>query len=512
MREREWESANEKAFETLLENSVSELPPEDVVGTVTPWKKAMNRVLWGIALCAVTLNFWGLDYILPAIGMVLALLGFRALRRENKWFRGAYIVTAVRTVHLFGILVLNTTIFQSAFYASWASSVLTACSLLLLFATFFCLWRGLCAVQEKAGFPPRAGSAAALIVWYALLCVLAGIQYSGVVIALAMLAAYLLILRSLYTLSKALGEAGYAVQPAAVRITDGKLVLLLAVALAVGCVCGSVFGSRYPMDWRAVADTEHAQVEEIKGELAALGFPEDVLNDLTPAEIAACDGALQVVVDVADEPVNDGRTVITEYGSGENMHLRYNTVYDVKELRITGVAVQLSGNREKWMIFHHFLWTVNPGFSGTEAIQLWPTYRDISEGWAADGEMTGRVLYDKGGESYAAPYHSLGSETVTENTLLWGAQTSTDVFASFSFPANGENCRGYVAYPVQEVQDGYIISSWMNYTHQKNRWQYPAVTAVDKRRAGDWSDEGAFKTIQHALQFHPTEDGVEKIG
>ena len=128
----------------------------------------------------------------------------------------------------------------------------------------------------------------------------------------------------------------------------------------------------FPMAWSTVDSSEHTEVEVIKSHLTELGFPEYVLNDLTPKDIAACDGALQVVVDITDEPVNDGRTVTTEYSNGEKRHIERKTVYDVKELRITGVGVQIPGERERWIIFHHFLWTTDPGFYGTESIQLWP--------------------------------------------------------------------------------------------------------------------------------------------
>ena len=82
MREHERESARDDAFEALLAQSVDELPPEEIVADVTPWRRAMERVLFGLALCMVTLNFWCLNYFLPAIGTVLLLLGFRALRRR----------------------------------------------------------------------------------------------------------------------------------------------------------------------------------------------------------------------------------------------------------------------------------------------------------------------------------------------------------------------------------------------------------------------------------------------
>lgn len=148
MSNHEWESMNEKDFETMLEKSVSDFPPDDVVEEVTPWRKAMSRVLIGMALCAITLNFWCLNYILPAVGMVLSLLGFRTLRRENKWFRNCFIITIIRAAYFFPMLILNTTIIQSTIFTSPVTSVLTVANLLLLLVEFFCLWRGLRAVQR----------------------------------------------------------------------------------------------------------------------------------------------------------------------------------------------------------------------------------------------------------------------------------------------------------------------------------------------------------------------------
>lgn len=512
MSEHEWESMDERDFETVLGDSIPELAPEDIIGEVTPWRKAMNRVLTGMALCAVTLNFLCLDYILPAAGMVLSLLGFRSLRRENRWFWVCYLITVVRAAYFFPMLILNTTVLRSAVFPASVISAPALANLLLLLAEFFCLWRALRAVQGKAGLPLRAGGAVALIVWYVLMYVLALVQYQGLVIPGAILVAYFFIIRSLYQLSKELDEAGYSIQAAPVRITDERMVLTLVTVLLAGCALGYLFGGSYPMAWRAVDSSEHAAVEDVKAHLMDLGFPGYVLDDLTAEDIAACEGALRVVADVTDEPVNDGRIVTTEeYGGSGHRYVQQRTVYDVKELRVTGVGVQLSGERERWIIFHHFLWTTDPGFYGTESIQLWPVYRDISEGWASAGETTGRVLYDLDGTTRFAPYHSIGKETFTTNSIFWGEQTSTDVFATFSMPAKGDRYRGYVAYPVEEVQDGYIISSWFNYTHQKSWFQYPAVTAMEKRMTNGWNKAGVFRTVQDALQFYPTEEGIELI-
>lgn len=504
MCDRQWETMTDADFEAMLARSVPDVPPEEIVADVTPWRRAMNRILFGMALCAITLNFLCLNYILPAIGTVLLLLGFRTLRRENRWLGGCFAVTVIRAVYFFATLVLNTTILQSAVFTPAVTTALTAVNAVLLLALYFCFWRGLLAVQKKTGLPAQAGGALALIVWYALVCVLAAVHYTGWIVPIAMLVGYGCILRSLYRLSGALDEAGYAIAPGPVRVTDRCLVLVLAAVLGIGGALGYLFGGSYRMDWQPVDTSEQTQTAAIRQQLLDLGFPEDVLDDLTPEDIAACDGALRVVAETEDYPVNDGRNVLWEaYNEKHERYYVQDTVYDVRELRLTGVAVQLPGERETWMVFHHFLWTTDPGFYGTEAIQIRPAYRSIPEGWSAAGDVTGRVLYDRDGQAFAAPYASLGAQTFTANTILWGEQTNTDLFAAFSLPRHAEHARGYVAYTAAAVQSGYLLNSWCNYTHQQSLLQYPAVTAMEKRMTSAFGNTGAFYTVQHALQFFP---------
>lgn len=500
MREHERESARDDAFEALLAQSVDELPPEEIVADVTPWRRAMERVLFGLALCMVTLNFWCLNYLLPAIGTVLLLLGFRALRRENPWLGGCFVCAVLRTACVFPSLILNTTILPGDAYKSAAAAVSAA----LMLALLLCFWQGLRAVRRKAGLPAQGGGAGALLAWYVLMCVLAAVHYTGLLVPIAMLVGYVCILRSLFRLSKALDEAGYAITPQPVHVTDRCIALVLAAALGIGCTLGCLFGGSYRMDWQPADTSAQTQTAAIRQQLLDLGFPEAVLNDLTPEDIAACDGAVRVVAVTEDHPFNDGRTVSHKESDGEGGVVSVlDTVYDVKELRLTGVAVQLPGERETWMVFHHFLWTTDPGFYGTEAIQIRPACRSIPEGWAAAGDATGRVLYDRGGQTFAAPYASLGARTFTANTVLWGEQTNTDLFAAFSLPQHGEHCRGYVAYSTTEARDGYILSSGVYYTHQQSWLQYPVVTAMEKRLTTTWGDSGVFRTVQDALQFFP---------
>lgn len=506
MCDRPWETMTDADFEALLAQSVAELPPEEIVAEVTPWRRAMNRILFGMALCAITLNFLCLNYILPAIGTVLLLLGFRTLRRENRWLGGCFAVTAIRAACFFATLILNTTILQSAVFTPAVTTTLTVTNAVLLLALYFCFWQGLLAVQKKAGLPAQAGGALALIVWYALVCVLAAVQYGGWVVPIAMLIGYGFILRSLYRLSGALDEAGYAIAPGPVRVTDRCIALVLAAALGIGCTLGYLFGSSYRMDWQPADTSKQMQTAAVRQQLLDLGFPEAVLDDLTPEDIAACDGALRVVAVTEDHPFNDGRTVSYKESDGEGGVVSVlDTVYDVRELRLTGVAVQLPGERETWMVFHHFLWTTDPGFYGTEVLQIWPADENMQDGWRFAGDVTGRVLYDRDGQTFTASYHTLGRQTYTADSVFFGQRTNSDLFAAFSMPRHAESARGYVAYSAAAVQSDCLLNSWINYTHQQTWLQYPAVTAQTHRMTCTQSSSGAFRTVQDALQFYPAD-------
>lgn len=506
MCDRPWETMTDADFEAMLAQSVPDTPPEEIVAEVTPWRRAMNRILFGMALCAITLNFLCLNYILPAVGTVLLLLGFRTLRRENRWLGGCFAVTVIRAVYFFATLVLNTTILQSAVFTPAVTAALTVINAVLLLALYFCFWRGLLAVQTKVGLPARAGGALALIVWHALVCVLAAVQYGGWVVPIAMLVGYVCILRSLYRLSGALDEAGYAIAPKPVRVTDRCLVLVIAAVLGIGCTLGYLFGGSYRMDWQPVDASTQAQTETIRQQLLDLGFPEAVLNDLTPEDIAACDGALRVVAVTEDHPFNDGRNVLWEaYNEKNERYYVQDTVYDVKELRLTGVAVQLPGAQETWRVYHHFLWTTDPGFYGTEVLQIWPADENMQDGWRFAGDVTGRVLYDRDGQTFTASYHTLGRQTYTADSVFFGQRTNSDLFAAFSMPRHAERARGYVAYTAAAVQSGCLLNSWINYTHQQSWLQYPVVTAQTHRMTCTQSNGGAFRTVQDALQFYPAD-------
>lgn len=502
MSEHDINSANEKEFDELLKADLSELPPEsDVVHEITPWRKAINRVLIGMALSTVTLNFLCLNYILPAIGMILILLGFRFLRHENAGFRACWIISIIRSVYFLAALIVNATIWQASFYQLPILTAFNYVNIAVILILMFGLRSGFRSVQRKAGLPAHTSGVAALIGWYIVLGFLGFLQYLGLIIGIAIVVAYVFIIRSLYRLSSELDKAGYAIKAAPIKISDTILSVVIFIALAVGITAGYLFFDDYPMTWSKIEKTERYEQEDQKVRLQALGFPEAVLHDLTDEDLAACDGAIRVITDQKDHPVNNGRGVVTREGNTTS----YSTAYDVKELRITSVAVELPGEREQWKIFHHFEWVVEPDVYGTEVIQLWPTYRD-NFGWSKDGTFSGHVLYDDDGQTYAAPYYSLEDATYQKEDFFFGNRITTDAFAAFSFPSGKTHYRGYVSYQILETMDGSIIDAWINYVHQRGWLQYPVQTALDFTVTRSMlSSDSAFYMVQDALQFYPND-------
>ena len=158
-------------------------------------------------------------------------------------------------------------------------------------------------MQEKAGLPQRAKAAIVLLIWYGIMIILGVAQYAGLLV-FVLLIGYVCIIRSLYKLSKELAEAGFVIKTAPIKVAEWKVVAGVLTIVIMGISCGYLFFHSYQMDWKPAVAKEDAKVSEIKEHLIEMGFPKNVLADLTEEDILACEGALRVVMDVSDHPMN----------------------------------------------------------------------------------------------------------------------------------------------------------------------------------------------------------------
>ena len=152
-------------FDQLLREDASGLPP--AMADVNPWREAMWLVLWGMGLTTITFHFLYLDLLLPALGGILMVLGFRTLRQENKALRWCWrlsiVIAAVRSAS-FVLAALPVDVKNIPAYAIMA----------MTFGLYIGLWRGMVGVSRAAGAEkPAAPAAGALVIFYAVLGALA---------------------------------------------------------------------------------------------------------------------------------------------------------------------------------------------------------------------------------------------------------------------------------------------------------------------------------------------------
>ena len=490
---------DEEDFDALLARSVPEMPPDDIVARTIPGKEALGRILTGYFLYTFVIHFIGLDLILPVIGQILVLLGFRALQHENRWFNACYLLEVVHAVYLFGTVILNTTIIERPAMTMAATLAVYYLQSTLTILSLVCFWCGLRTVQKKMGIRSPAAGVLALIALNVLVAVMGTLQLWGNVnfgslyVFVFLVICYLIALWLIARLARSLDETGYVLQPSPVQISDHAYTLILVVLLAIGCACGYLFFGSYAMEWSPVSATEQPATEATKAHLRDLGFPADVLDDLAPEDIAALSGAEQVILPLEDK-------AIFQNDSG----------YDEGDIRLTNVAVLCADDQV--VFFHHFRWLEDPGFSGTEALRLNPAYEDSPWTQVQGSEVTGRLLYDNEDGTLTASYHAITAQTVTDPIFTIVPQQER-IYATFSFPDQGEAQRGYLTYTATPSDGEQRLESQMAYIHQEHRFQYPVETA-EAYDATHWSygESAPFAEIhRNRLVFRLTGDGVEVL-
>lgn len=291
-------------FDRLLNADSAQLPPELTrLEPPRPWKKPIGQICWGLALITITLNFLGLNIILPAVGTALLWLGLAPLRRENGGFRFAYAcATLYALLRLAGVLFQATPLdhrLVELVVGEWNTSsgpvplyhaLRTVFVQLVLVLAVGGLWRGLKGVFAQAGQKPRTAAAGGLVVLQALLIPMALIGLEGWLLVGPVLIIWICLVVNLRKLSKSLDQAGYALKPAPMRVSGGPaLALWLGLHLLIIAVLPLPF-SRLPVNNRTPVSVPEGN-SPLRAQLLELGFPEDILDRLDDGELARFEGA-----------------------------------------------------------------------------------------------------------------------------------------------------------------------------------------------------------------------------
>lgn len=473
-------------FDRMIEQEIAgTIPSQSVVEEVNPWHEPIDRIAGGLALTGITLNFLYLDYLLPAVGVVLQYLGFRALRRNGVDFRLAWVLSIVRLTWVGAFLVLSA--------APWLpigdlDIALGLTSMILQIVQLLALRAGLRQTCRTAGVEPQSDPLKAAACWEALILVLAfsPLAHSWLA-AIPMVIAFVCIVRALFRLGESMGEAGYCFVAAPVRLSTrvvrwgylgGCLLLMLAV---------SVYVNHPRLD--AAPMEEHGETE-MRQQLSDLGLPDEVLADLTDEDVRALDGAFHVACCaemLAFGPDSQSMMLCDQTNAPERAPIEPEIPASADTMIASTYYMELPEYR--MAVLHRLAWVQGSAYWG----DAFSAFEDSDYGYELLG---GRLVYEKNGQTYAAPIPELSDNTVT-TTNLFGTYTNNQISGVISYPLGADNPRGYVLYVMQLDANRVFGATGINYYHAPQPFNLPYRAPRD--RTLGWQENWR---LQHYTNFN----------
>ena len=176
------ENENENELDELFLENMPEYISDEMINDITPWRNATNMIIAGMALLVVTFNILLLQYILPFTGAIMCMLGFRALRSDNGYFRACFGISVFQLCARIPLLAVNATIYASQFNSSDAADMLAMATAFLNLMLLLLMRQGFITVRQRAGQGSSGGAMNALVVWYIIFMGLAYVSASGWII------------------------------------------------------------------------------------------------------------------------------------------------------------------------------------------------------------------------------------------------------------------------------------------------------------------------------------------
>ncbi|MDY3280972.1 hypothetical protein [Dysosmobacter sp.] len=439
-------------FDCTLASSLSQLPPPDEgMDAVTPWRRAMKQIVTGLCLTCFTLNFLGLQYLLPALGAMELYLGARSLRDANRWFRRFFIISACKGIFLY----INLAAAATTFHASLALFN-TVSGIPLTAALLVCFRQGLRQITRETAPDFRKDPALWALAWYAVLILLAlFLPQPGWPVFLLLIFAFYRIVRALLSAAAELETAGYALRAAPVRISGERLRAVCLGSLLALVGLAMVLWGHTPLSGTAVTEVPLSpEGRAVQEELAELGFGSVWAQQLTETDLLSLRGAVRL---------DDGGVEEIPQGSdGGNLH--ENQVF---------FFLMPDGDVR---VLHFFA----PGDGGG----FWQCQLSVRSNAAVTG-CTTRLTWQRGGRFRAA---ELAAEDGVMNTGLdFFGQPYTECsaeFPPFSWPLFSHTRRGYVLFTAgQEANPRTLLQERLEYRSDSHP-AYPYGTYAGK---ADWS-------------------------
>lgn len=437
-----------------IDNETEAISGEGESGHNNPWRGPILFITWGFTLISFTLNFLFLQYILPTIGAVFMYLGFRSLRRSNRWFFAAWIIAAMKLIWQIGHLTVSVTPMITLINQNIVIRIIVISLQIALLAVYR---NALRIVYRRIGITPARDPVLLAIIWTILIAVFAFLPFvNHWLVILPLIIFFIIVVRSLHQVGDELDQAASAFINAPSKVSNK----ILAWGYLISCL---IFVAVFCTISNHLRLEESEKIEstgsETRTALIELGFPEMILLDLTDYDVTKLHGAIHIESS-SDSLMFDPVKVSTK--TGENSYTISNKAGNCN-LQATTIYIEFPDNLLYVLVY----------FDWEDSKAYW------QDGFTIWGEknfelLNGILLYEKNGVEYTAPIPRLSCENVTTYNFF-GVNESRQISGAVSYPYASENQRGYVFYRIQLPAEQWLGCNCFNYLHNHHPFKLPYV-------------------------------------
>ncbi len=464
----------------------------------TPFQQLLHFIFVGMLMTFLNIEMMNLNYILPLIGLLILVSCFRLIKDENRYFKYALITV------FFGFLLriigfcIDATIFPNLYKEQFVHISLLSSVLKSILAIVFLLnfRKALMEIQKKAGTDFKLKSMKYMIIYVVASSIISigyvfylfinglsdklavspldflGIMLFGLIIAITILVKFHKEIKECYTL----GEFITINKP---KLSNKILTIIMLITLIILVVLANITMGKYAMNWTELKNSEDSRVSQIKSELIDLGFPKEVLADISSEDIKDCQEAISINLDkISDTDETFSMLEDADEEGAKNM-LESN-------LEMYGILVELPSDKNdssKYKVFNYFKWDKPNDFPGTQCMFIKkPTKIDdyyISINNCNMSKPKGRLIYAKDGTSYEASFYELIKVNFSEDDIYHVGEYkyNGDYIGSFSLPKKVNTARGYMSYILEIEKVPFEIIG--GYSYKNSIFQYPVLTAKE---------------------------------
>jgi hypothetical protein len=452
---------NDQEFEkNLIEKLEDFIPEERALKSVNPFSKPISYIVWGLIISSIQLDLLHLQYLLPNIGIVLILVGYRSIKNENKWFYRAWLLTIVTLVVLLLLYIclaspwLNDFEVGSYSFMGMLFSIVFLCyrvAIFLIFRQAILTVYGNCGLKQPRDYLLLSTICIGLIGLMAFLPVNVSDMLVWMTSTL-MIALFLVIVKTLFLVKDNLGIVGYSIINASIRFGSRTVILsyIMITCILVGLVCYS---------------TNHLKLEAKEyifptppsyTILAEKGVPTNILQDLSAYNLVLLKDTVKVYV--TEEKMNFDMNLYI-IGTEAQKALE-SKKYSKANMQVTTIFLLQSD--ESVYVIEYFEWLKggaywNDGFViyGQDNMEL----------------INGRLLYRLNNIDYFADIPRLKQGQVKIYDFSHEI-INIGITGGVSYPFNSQSQRGFILYK-SKPQSVDKASSELSYLHFKTPFRLP---------------------------------------